>query len=215
MEAYDEFLKLAKTLKVMDTTYYISGDFAPGQRFMKGECAFYYTGFSSCCFYKMFDQMEDDYGIIPWPMGDTNYKNEKQYYSMYPHLNPYCVFRNNQPGANIKGAVQMLCELYTPIYDTDSEDAKTLYQSEIDQFSRDDESAKNLDMLEQRKTHFRVFMYSGAPCIIGDAQQIQDVLFGKGEDAILDQTTTAKAYFESIAAAINNAIYKRSPYTWK
>ena len=42
-----------------------------------------------------------------------------------------------------------------------------------------------------------------------------EALFGKGEDAILAQETSAAQYFSSIAGAINNAITQRSPYSWK
>ena len=70
-------------------------------------------------------------------------------------------------------------------------------------------------MIEKSKIHFRVFMYNNAPCIVGDLSKLEQVLFGKGEDAILAQEKDAKTYFESIADTINNSITKRSPYTWK
>lgn len=214
MEAYDEFLKLANDLKVMETTYYQAGSTEPAEHFMTGVTAWYYTGFSSNCFYKQIETMEEDYGIVPWPKG-TSVSVTDPYHSMYPHLNPYCVFRNKDANANIKGGVQILCELFTPIYDTNSEDAKALYETEISQYSRDEDSAKNLDMIEQSKTHFRVFMYNNAPCLVGDLSKLEQVLFGKGEDAILKLEKDAKTYFESIADTINNSITKRSPYTWK
>ncbi len=214
MEAYDEFLKLANDLKVMETSYYAAGSTDPADHFMSGDVAWYYTGFSSNCFYKQIETMEEDYGIVPWPKGKSVSATDP-YHSMYPHLNPYCVFRNKAADANIKGAVQILCELFTPIYDKNSEDAVALYETEISQYSRDDESAKNLDMIEKNKIHFRVFMYSNAPCLVGDLSKLEQVLFGKGEDAILAQEKDAKTYFESIADTINNSITKRSPYTWK
>lgn len=214
MEAYDEFLKLANDLGVMETTYYLAGATEPAEHFMTGETAWYYTGFSSNCFYKKIETMEDDYGIVPWPKGKSVSETDP-YHSMYPHLNPYCVFRNKAADANMKGAVQILCELFTPIYDTNSEDAQALYETEIAQYSRDDQSAKNLDMIEQSKTHFRVFMYNNAPCLVGNLSKLEQVLFGKGEDAILAKEQDAKTYFESIADTINNSITKRSPYTWK
>ena len=48
-----------------------------------------------------------------------------------------------------------------------------------------------------------------------NAKSVQGALFGKGEDDILNEQTKAAVYFESIAGAINNAIYQRSPYSWK
>lgn len=212
MAAYDEFIKLANTLQVMDTTYYTLMDKTPLENFQKGSVAFYYNGYSTNALREI-SKMEEDYGLVPWPKGPNNVANENKYYSFYPHLNPYCVFRNET--GNVKGAVQILCELYTPIYDANSEDAQALYESERQQFTRDEESAKNLDLVEANKEHFRVFMYSKAPCTIGKATQIRDVLFGKGEDDILAQTTSARQYFDGIANAVNQAIYERSPYTWK
>lgn len=214
MEAYDEFVKLATELKVMETSYYAAGASEPCEHFLDGKVAWYYTGYSSNCFYKKIETMEEDYGIVPWPKGKS-VGVEDDYHSMYPHLNPYCVFRNKSADANIKGAVQILCQLFTPIYDSNSEEAVALYDTEIQQYSRDDQSAKNLDMIEKGKTHFRVFMYAAAPCIVGDLRKVEQVLFGPGEDAILEQTTRASVYFQSIQATINNSIYKRSPYTWK
>lgn len=214
MQAYDEFIKLADDLKVMETSYYAAGAPEPAEHFLMGEVAWYYNGFSSNCFYKNIETMEEDYGIVPWPKGPA-VGVEDPYHSMYPHLNPYCVFRNKAADANIKGAVQILCELFTPIYDKDSEDAIALYETEIKQYSRDDQSEVNLDMVEKNKIHFRVFMYNNAPCLVGDLNKLEQVLFGKGEDAILAKETNAKTYFESIADTINNSITKRSPYTWK
>ena len=103
--------------------------------------------------------------------------------------------------------------------DKNSEEAQLLYESEIELFTRDDQSAKYLDLVEQDdvKSHFRVFMYAGAPVNIPstNAKSVQGALFGKGEDDILNEQTKAAVYFESIAGAINNAIYQRSPYSWK
>lgn len=212
MAAYDEFIKLANTLGVMDKTYYTSMDKTPLENFKNGSVAFYYNGYSTNALSEI-SQMEEDYGLVPWPKGPQNEANENKYYSFYPHLNPYCVFRNEQ--GNVKGAVQVLCELYTPIYDANSEEADALYESERLQFTRDEESAKNLDMVEGSKEHFRVFMYSEAPCTIGKASKVSDVLFGKGEDNILAGVTSARQYFDGIATAVNQAIYERSPYTWK
>lgn len=212
MAAYDEFIKLANTLQVMDPTYYNSMDKTPLENFQNGLSVFFYNGYSSNPLSEI-SKMEEDYGLVPWPKGPNNVANENQYHSFYPHLNPYCVFRNET--GNVKGAVQILCELYTPIYDANSEEAQALYESERLQFTRDEESAKNLDLVEENKVHFRVFMYSAAPCTIGKSSQLSQVLFGKGEDDILAKTTSARQYFDGISAAVNQAIYERSPYTWK
>ncbi len=212
MHAYDEFIKLANTLKVMDTKYYSSTSTEPLEHFKAGQVAFFYNGYSSNPL-KSIAEMEEDYGLVPWPKGPDNVANENKYYSFYPHLNPYCVFRD--VNGNVKGAVQILCELYTPVYDANSEEAKALYESEKALFTRDEASAKNLDLVEASKEHFRVFMYSQAPCTIGKATQVSQALFGKGEDDILAQTTNASSYFKGIANAINMAIYQRSPYSWK
>lgn len=210
MEAYDEFIKFAKN-GWMETTYYGSTSTEPLNHFKAGSVAFFYNGYSSNPL-KEIAGVEFEYGIVPWPKGPSNVKNENTYNSFYPHLNPYCVFRTD---GNEKGAVQVLCSLYTPIYDINSAEAKALYESEKLLFSRDEASAKNIDLVEGAKTHFRVFMYSQAPVSIGDAKQVSQALFGKGEDAILAQTQNARTYFTSIANAINTAIVSRSPYSWK
>ena len=119
-------------------------------------------------------------------------------------MNPYCVFRDTE--GNVKGAVQILCELYTPIYDKDSQEAIDLYEDEKMQFGRDQDSRDNIDIIENNKEHFRVFMYSFAPVSLGNANRVCDALFGKGEDDILNQTQSAQTYFSGIAGAINNAI---------
>ncbi len=210
MEAYDEFIKLAKN-GWMETTYYYTTSKDPLNHFLAGSVAFFYNGYSSNPL-KEIAKAEFDYGIVPWPKGPSNVANENTYNSFYPHLNPYCVFRTD---GNEKGAVQILCSLYTPIYDVDSDDAKALYESEKVLYSRDDASAKNIDLIEGAKTHFRVFMYSEAPVTIGSARRVAAALFGQGEDDILKQTQNARTYFSSIANAINAAIISRSPYTWK
>ena len=210
MEAYDEFIKFAKN-GWMETTYYGSTSKDPLNHFLAGSVAFFYNGYSSNPL-KDIAAAEFDYGIVPWPKGPSNAKNENTYNSFYPHLNPYCVFRTD---GNEKGAVQVLCSLYTPIYDIDSADAVALYESEKQLYSRDEQSAKNIDLVEGAKTHFRVFMYSQAPVSIGDAKQVSAALFGKGEEDILNQTQNARTYFSSIANAINSAIISRSPYSWK
>ncbi|MBE7092162.1 MAG: hypothetical protein E7365_03160 [Clostridiales bacterium] len=211
MTAYDEFIKFADN-GWMETTYYKSVDKDPLDHFLDKQVAFFYNGYSSNAL-KFIAQADFEYGLVPWPKGPDNAANENKYYSFYPHLNPYCVFRSD---ANVKGAVQILCKLYTPIYDISSDAAKLLYETEIEMFTRDDESAKNLDLVEKSKEHFRVFMYSQAPTNgLTNAKTVQDALFGKGEDDILAQTETAAKYFESIANAINTAIYNRSPYSWK
>jgi len=212
MEAYDEFIKFAKQ-GWMETTYYGSTSKVPLEHFLAGQVAFFYNGYSSNPL-KDIAKAEFDYGIVPWPKGPSNVAdaNLNAYQSFYPHLNPYCVFRTD---GNEKGAVQVLCELYTPIYDKDSAEAQALYESEKLLYSRDDESAKNIDVVENAKKHFRVFMYSQAPVSIGEAKQISQALFGKGEEDILNQTQNARTYFSSIAPAINAAIVSRSPYSWK
>lgn len=210
MEAYDEFIKFAK-MGWMETTYYGATSKVPLEHFLAGSVAFFYNGYSSNPL-KDIAQAEFDYGIVPWPKGPSNVANENVYKSFYPHLNPYCVFRTD---GNEKGAVQVLCSLYTPIYDSNSADAQRLYDDEKLLFSRDEESEKNIDIVENAKTHFRVFMYSQAPVSIGDAKQVSAALFGKGEDDILNQTQNARTYFSSIAPAINAAIVSRSPYSWK
>lgn len=210
MEAYDEFIKFAKN-GWMETTYYGSTSKDPLNHFLAGSVAFFYNGYSSNPL-KDIAAAEFDYGIVPWPKGPSNAKNENTYNSFYPHLNPYCVFRTDK---NEKGAVQILCSLYTPIYDIGSDDATALYESEKQLYSRDEQSAKNIDLVEGSKTHFRVFMYSQAPVSIGDAKQVSAALFGKGEDDIIAQTQNARTYFSSIANAINTAIISRSPYSWK
>ena len=212
MEAYDEFLKLANDLKVMETTYYGATSTEPLDHFLAEKTAFFYNGYSSNPL-KSISQAQFDYGLVPWPKGPSNFANENKYYSMYPHLNPYCIFRDVD--GNIKGAVQMLCWLYTPIYDANSEDAKALYDNEKGLYTRDDESKKNLDLVESDKVHFRAFMYNNAPCSINGLNTVGDALFGKGEDSILKRETSAKQYFSSIAQAINIAITNRSPYSWK
>ena len=212
MEAYDEFLKLANDLKVMETTYYGATSTEPLDHFLAEKTAFFYNGYSSNPL-KSISQAQFDYGLVPWPKGPSNVANENKYYSMYPHLNPYCIFRDVD--GNIKGAVQMLCWLYTPIYDANSEDAKALYDNEKGLYTRDDESKKNLDLVESDKVHFRAFMYNNAPCSINGLNTVGDALFGKGEDSILKRETSAKQYFSSIAQAINIAITNRSPYSWK
>ncbi len=211
MEAYEEFIDF-KEFGWMEPTYYNQGDKAPLEHFLAGQVAFFYNGYSTNPL-KEIAKAEFDYGIVPFPKGPSNVANENKYYSFYPHLNPYMVFRDS--AGNVKGAVQMLCELYTPIYDANSEDAKALYNDEREQFGRDEASRKNLDIIENNKEHFRVFMYSYAPVTIGSANRVCDALFGKGEDAILNQEQSAQVYFKSIAGAINAAITARSPYTWK
>ncbi len=210
MEAYDEFIKFAKE-GWMETKYYGSTSKEPLNHFLSGSVAFFYNGYSSNPL-RDISKAEFEYGIVPWPKGPSNVANENTYNSFYPHLNPYCVFRTD---GNEKGAVQILCSLYTPIYEMDSDEAKALYESEKFMYSRDDASAANIDLVEGAKTHFRVFMYSMAPVSIGDAKQVSQALFGKGEDDILNQTQNARTYFSSIANAINNAIVSRSPYSWK
>ena len=211
MEAYDEFIKFADK-GWMETTAYSATSTEPLEHFKSGSVAFYYNGYSSNPL-KDIATAEFDFGIVPWPKGPSNVANENKYYSFYPHLNPYCVFRSD---GNVKGAVQILCKLYTPIYDSDSEDAELLYQSERKQFGRDEESRKNIDRVEESKEHFRVFMYSNAPVTgVEGATTVGTALFGKGEDAILAAEVSASAYFESIANAINTGIYNRSPYSWK
>lgn len=212
MEAYDEFIKLANELKVMETTYYGATSTDPLDHFLAEKSAFFYNGYSSNPL-KSIAQASFDYGLVPWPKGPSNVANENKYYSMYPHLNPYCIFRDVD--GNVKGAVQMLCWLYTPIYDANSEDAKALYENEKDLCTRDTESAKNLDLVEADKVHFRAFMYNNAPCSINGLNTVGEALFGKGEDSILKGETSAKQYFSSIAQAINIAITNRSPYSWK
>ena len=211
MEAYDEFIKFAKN-GWMETTLYTATSTVPLEHFLNEKTAFFYNGYSSNPL-KDIQQAEFDYGIVPWPKGPTNAANENKYYSFYPHLNPYCVFRDTN--GNVKGAVQILCELYTPVYDVNSDEAKALYESERLMFSRDQQSEANIDLAENSKEHFRVFMYSNAPVSIGSAKQVSDALFGKGEDDILNETQNAQTYFKSIAGAINEGIYLRSPYSWK
>lgn len=213
MAAYDEFIKLANDLKVMETTMYPATSVTPLQHFLSGNVAFFYNGYSSNPL-KDIAQAEFDYGLVPWPKG-PNMTKDDPYQSFYPHLNPYCIFRDQRESANLKGAVQVLCELYTPIYDANSDEAIALYQSERLLFTRDEASAKNLDIVENNKVHFRVFMYANAPLSLNDAKYVQEALFGKGEDAILNQTNSASVYFRAIQGAINNAIYARSPYSWK
>ncbi len=211
MTAYDEFIKFADN-GWMETTYFKATAKEPLDHFLGEQVAFFYNGYSSNAL-KFISQASFDYGVVPWPKGPDNVANENKYYSFYPHLNPYCIFRTD---GNVKGAVQILCKLYTPIYDMNSDEAKLLYESEIEWFTRDDASAKNLDLVEKSKEHFRVFMYSNAPTNgLKNAKTVQEALFGKGEDDILAQTETAAKYFESIANAINTAIYNRSPYSWK
>lgn len=214
MEAYDEFIKLANNLKVMETTYYGSMASEPLQQFLTGKTAFFFNGYSSNPL-KEIEKAEFEYGLVPWPKGPSNEKNENKYYSMYPHLNPYRVFRNVE--GNVEGAVQILCELYTPIYDASSQDAKDLYESEKEKYTKNDaEAAKNLDIVESSKEHFRVFMYNTAPVTLSDGSStVAAALFGKGEDAILKGEQNAATYFKSIAGAINKAIIDRSPYSWK
>lgn len=211
MEAYDEFIKLASE-GCMETTYYGATSTVPLEHFLAEKTAFFYNGYSSNPL-KSISQAQFEYGLVPWPKGPSNVANENKYYSMYPHLNPYCVFRDVD--GNIKGAVQMLCWLYTPIYDANSEDAQALYENEKGLYTRDDESKKNLDLVESNKQHFRVFMYSQAPCSINGINTVGAALFGKGEDSILKGETNAKTYFSSIAQAVNIAITNRSPYSWK
>ena len=213
MAAYDEFIKLANTLKVMDTKYYGGTDTAPLNHFKHQQSVFFFNGYSSNPL-KDIATAEFEYGLVPWPIGPDNAKSENEYHSFYPHLNPYCVFRD--VNGNVKGAVQILCELYTPIYDANSEEAQLLYTSEKTLFCDGDEKAMaNLDLVEAKKEHFRVFMYSNAPTTLSSAKTVGEALFGKGEDAILAQETSAAQYFSSIAGAINNAIMQRSPYSWK
>lgn len=213
MAAYDEFVKLANDLKVMETTMYGQTDTTPLQHFLAGNVAFFYNGYSSNPLREI-AKAEFEYGLVPWPKGPDMTK-EDNYQSFYPHLNPYCVFRDQRESANLKGAVQILCKLYTPIYDADSDDAIALYESERMLYTRDEASAKNLDIVENNKVHFRVFMYANAPLSIGNANAVQEALFGKGEDAILKAETSASVYFRGIQGAINQAIYTRSPYSWK
>lgn len=214
MRAYDEFIKFADE-GWMNTKFYNALDKAPLDHFLGGSVAFFYNGYSTNAL-KFIAEAEFEYGLVPWPKGPDNAANENKWNSFYPHLNPYCIFRTD---GNVKGAVQILCKLYTPIYDKNSEEAQLLYESEIELYTRDDESAKYLDLIEQDgvKTHFRVFMYSQAPVTIAstNARTVQAALFGKGEDDILNAQTTAAKYFAEIANAINTAIYLRSPYSWK
>ena len=214
MRAYDEFIKFANE-GWMEASFCDAMDKNPLDHFLGGSVAFFYNGYSTNAI-KFIAEASFEYGLVPWPKGPDNVANENKWNSFYPHLNPYCIFRTD---GNVKGAVQILCKLYTPIYDKNSEEAQLLYESEIELFTRDDQSAKYLDLVEQDdvKTHFRVFMYAGAPVNIPstNAKTVQGALFGKGEDDILNAQTTAKTYFESIAGAINTAIYLRSPYSWK
>jgi len=211
MEAYDEFIKLAKN-NWMETTWYGATDTKPLEHFKNGSVAFFYNGYSSNPL-KDISTMDEDYGLVPWPKGPSNVKGVNEYKSFYPHLNPYCVFRDTD--GNVKGAVQILCELYTPIYDANSEDAQALYETEKKQFTRDADSQANLDIVENAKVHFRVFMYSKAPCSVGTSTTLSGALFGKGEDAILAQTQNASTYFKGISQALNVGISQRSPYSWK
>ncbi len=214
MKAYDEFIKFADE-GWMETTYYSATDKNPLDHFLGESVAFFYNGYSTNAL-KFISEASFDYGLVPWPKGPDNAANENKYNSFYPHLNPYCIFRTD---GNVKGAVQILCKLYTPIYDKNSDEAQLLYETEIELYTRDDESAKYLDLVEQDdvKTHFRVFMYANAPVSIAStkAKTVQEALFGKGEDDILNAQTTAAKYFAEIANAINTAIYLRSPYSWK
>lgn len=211
MAAYDEFIKFADE-GWMETTYYKATAKEPLERFLGEHVAFFYNGYSSNAL-KFIAEAGFDYGLVPWPKGPNNVANENKYYSFYPHLNPYCAFRTD---GNVKGAVQILCKLYTPIYDMNSDEAKLLFDSEVELFTRDEESAKNLNLVEESKEHFRVFMYSFAPTSgLSNAKTVSEALFGKGEDNILAGVESAKTYFESIANAINTAIYNRSPYSWK
>ncbi len=211
MRAYDEFIKF-KNQGWMEPTYYSTGAKEPLEHFLAGQVAFFYNGYSTNPL-KEIAKAEFDYGIVPWPKGPDNVANENKYYSFFPHMNPYCVFRDTE--GNVKGAVQILCELYTPIYDKDSQEAIDLYEDEKMQFGRDQDSRDNIDIIENNKEHFRVFMYSFAPVSLGNANRVCDALFGKGEDDILNQTQSAQTYFSGIAGAINNAIEIRSPYSWK
>lgn len=214
MEAYDEFINLANGIQVMETTYYGSTSTEPLTHFLNGDVAFYYNGYSSNPL-KDIAQAEFEYGLVPWPKGPSNVANENTYHSMYPHLNPYRVYRD--VNGNTEGAVQILCQLYTPIYDANSQDAIDLYEMEKDTYTKNDaEAAKNLDIVESSKEHFRVFMYSSAPVTLTDGSStVAAALFGKGEDAILKGEQNAATYFKSIAGAINKAITDRSPYSWK
>ena len=211
MRAYDEFIKF-KNQGWMDPEYHSQGDKVPLESFLAGEVAFFFNGYSTNPLSEI-SKATFDYGIVPWPKGPDNEANENKYYSFFPHMNPYCVFRDTE--GNIKGAVQILCELYTPIYDKDSQEAIDLYNDEREIYGRDAQSRANLDIIENNKEHFRVFMYSYAPVSIGSANRVCDALFGPGEDAILNQEENAKTYFSGIANAINDAIERRSPYSWK
>jgi len=206
--AYDEFIKLVQDSKCVDPTYYGSVDQTPLNNFMSGKTAFMFTGYSTNSLDKI-AKMSEDYGILPVPKGPASVKDKNQYSSLFPHVNPYAVFRGVQ---NTDGTIEVLAKLFQPIYDANSDEAKQLLTQEKDLFTRDDESKKVLDVTEANKVLFRDFMYVFAK--VGDSS-FDHMVFYEGETSILNREVTPKAYFDSITDVMNAAIVANSPYTWQ
>jgi len=207
--AYDEYIKMIDDLKCVEPTFYSSVDLTPLNHFMTGKTAFMFTGYSTNSLDKI-AKMADDYGIIPTPKGPVNVADKNQYTSYFPHMNPYNIFRGVQ---NPRGAIEILAKVFQPIYDANSDDAKQLYQTEKDLFSRDDESKKNLDIIEQNKVFVRQMSYGFAA--VGD-NNFTNVLYGDAEEGkLISKEITPKAYFDSITDALDAAIIANSPYTWQ
>jgi len=208
IQAYDEYIKLVKDLKCVEPTYYGSVDQTPLNNFMSGKTAFMFTGYSTNSLDKV-AKMADDYGIVPTPKGPANVADKNQYTSYFPHMNPYNVFRGVQ---NPQGAIEVLAKTFQPIYDANSPEAKELYDTEKNLFSRDDESKKNLDIIEANKTFVRQMSYG--PAAVGNTS-FQDMINNDAETKMLNGELVPKAYFDSITDALDATIVANSPYTWQ